>query len=57
MTKLQKLYSSVESLKELGVKLLPELIEETNRVEEGIIMNEVIPTLEKDEQQYQENRA
>lgn len=48
MTKLQKLYSSIESLKELGVKLPPELIEETNRVEEEIIMNEVIPTLEKE---------
>lgn len=48
MTKLQKLYSSIESLKELGVKLPPELIEETNRIEEEIIKNEVIPTLEKE---------
>jgi hypothetical protein len=48
MTKLQKLYSSIESLKELGVKLPSELIEETNRVEEDIIKNEVIPTLAKE---------
>lgn len=48
MTKLQKLYSSIESLKELGVKLPAELIEETNRVEEEIIKKEVIPTLEKE---------
>lgn len=48
MTKLQKLYSSIESLKELGVKLPPELIEETTRVEEEIIRKEVIPALEKE---------
>src|SRR5690606_4705431 len=48
MTKLQKLYSSIESLKELGVKLPAELIEKTNRVEEDIIKNEVIPILAKE---------
>ncbi|OMP29699.1 hypothetical protein [Mangrovimonas sp. DI 80] len=45
MTKLEKLYNSIQSLKELGVQLPDELIEETNRVEEEIIKNEVIPAL------------
>lgn len=45
MTKLEKLYNAIQELKELGVKLPEELIEETNRVEEEIIKNEVIPTL------------
>ncbi|MFW6257238.1 MAG: hypothetical protein ACOC11_00505 [Prolixibacteraceae bacterium] len=47
MTKLEKLYSAIQELKELGVKLPEELIEETNRVEEEIIQNEVIPALSK----------
>jgi hypothetical protein len=45
MTKLEKLYNAIQELKEPGVKLPEELIEETNRVEEEIIKNEVIPTL------------
>ncbi|MFZ5431889.1 MAG: hypothetical protein ACOZDD_16830 [Bacteroidota bacterium] len=45
MTKLEKLYNAIQELKELGVKLPDELIEETNRVEEEIIQKEVIPTL------------
>jgi hypothetical protein len=45
MTKLEKLYNAIQELKELGVKLPDELIEETNRVEEEIIQNEVIPAL------------
>ena len=47
MTKLEQLYSAIENLKELGVQLPDKLIEETNRVEEEIIQNEVIPTLSK----------
>jgi hypothetical protein len=45
MTKLEKLYNAIQELKELGVKLPDELIEETNRVEEEIIQKEVIPAL------------
>ena len=45
MTKLEQLYNSIQSLKELGVKLPEKLIEETNRVEEEIIQKEVIPAL------------
>lgn len=45
MTKLEELYNAIQKLKELGVKLPEKLIEETNRVEEEIIKNEVIPTL------------
>lgn len=47
MTKLEQLYNSIENLKELGVQLPEKLIEETNRVEEEIIQNEVIPALSK----------
>ncbi len=47
MTKLEKLYNSIQSLKELGVQLPNELLDETNRVEEEIIKNDVIPLLEE----------
>ncbi len=45
MTKLEQLYNAIQNLKELGVKLPEELIEETNRVEGEIIQKEVIPAL------------
>lgn len=45
MSKLEKLYNSIANLKELGIKLPKELLEETDRVEEEIIKNEVIPAL------------
>ena len=45
MSKLEKLYNSIAKLKELGIKLPKELLEETDRVEEEIIKNEVIPAL------------
>lgn len=45
MTRLERLYNSIQNLKELGMRLSDELIEETNRVEEEIIQNEVIPTM------------
>lgn len=47
MTKLEKLYNSIESLKELGLKLDAKLLEETSRLEEEIIKNDVIPLLEE----------
>lgn len=45
MTKLEQLYNSIQNLKELGVQLPDKLIEETNRVEEEIIKNDIIPAL------------
>ena len=45
MTKLEQLYSSIQTLKELGLKIEQVLIEETNRVEEEIIKNDIIPAL------------
>ena len=45
MTQLEKLYQSIQNLKELGVQLPPKLIEETSRVEEEIIKNSIIPAL------------
>jgi hypothetical protein len=45
MTQLEKLYQSIQNLKELGVKLPDQLIDETNRVEEEIIKNDIIPAL------------
>ena len=45
MTRIEELYSSIQTLKKLGVKLPEELIEETNRVEEEIIKNDIIPAL------------
>jgi hypothetical protein len=47
MTQLEKLYQSIQNLKELGVKLPEQLIEETDRVEEAIIKNDIIPALAK----------
>lgn len=45
MTKLQQLYNSIKTLKELGADLPDALLEETNRIEEEIIKNEVIPAI------------
>jgi hypothetical protein len=45
MTQLEKLYQSIQNLKELGVQLPDKLIDETNRVEEEIIKNDIIPAL------------
>lgn len=45
MTQLEKLYQSIQNLKELGVQLPDQLIDETNRVEEEIIKNDIIPAL------------
>jgi len=45
MTQLEKLYQSIQNLKELGVELPEKLIEDTNRIEEEIIKNDIIPAL------------
>lgn len=47
MTQLEKLYHAINSLKELGVELPKQLIENTNQVEEEIIKNEVFPALSR----------
>lgn len=47
MTKLEKLYQTINNFKELGFKLSEDVIDETNRVEEEIIQKEVIPALAK----------
>lgn len=43
MTKLEKLYKSIQTLKELGATLPEELIAQTNKLEEEIIKNEILP--------------
>jgi hypothetical protein len=45
MTKLEQLYNAINTLKELGLKLPDDLIEQANQVETEIIEREVIPTL------------
>lgn len=45
MTKLEKLYSSIQTLKELGAKLPEELIAQTDKLEEEIIKNEILPVV------------
>lgn len=45
MTQLEKLYQSIQHLKELGIDLPDKLIEDTNRVEEEIIKKDIIPVL------------
>lgn len=45
MTNLEKLYNSIQTLKELGAKLPDELIAQTDKLEEDIIRNEIIPVL------------
>lgn len=37
MTKLQKLYSTIQNLKELGLELGDDLIKQTNELEQDII--------------------
>ena len=45
MTKLEKLYNSIQTLKELGATLPEELIAQTNKLEEDIIKNEILPVI------------
>ncbi|GAA4340102.1 hypothetical protein [Flaviaesturariibacter amylovorans] len=47
MTKLEQLYNSIQNLKELGVQLPDKLIEETSRIEEEIIREEIIPKVKE----------
>jgi hypothetical protein len=45
MTKIEKLYDSIQTFKEHGLQLPQDLIEKINRVEEEIIKNDIIPAL------------
>ena len=45
MSKLNKLYQAMENLKELGLKINDDLVEEVNKLEEDIIRREILPVL------------
>ncbi len=48
MTKLDKLYSSINNLEELGLELTHEMLLECDKLEEQIIKNEILPALGQD---------
>ena len=48
MTKLEKLYSIIENSREVGVKLNKEVLQQVEELEEGIIVEEILPALGKD---------
>ena len=45
MTKLEQLYQTINSLKDLGLSLSDEIMEEADRLEEELIRGEIIPRL------------
>lgn len=45
MTKLQKLYSTIQNLKELGLELGADLLKQTADLEQAIIKNEILPVI------------
>lgn len=45
MTKLQKLYSTIQNLKELGLELGDDLLKQTSELEQEIIKNEILPVV------------
>ena len=45
MTKLQKLYSTIQNLKELGLELGEDLLKQTADLEQDIIKNEILPVI------------
>lgn len=45
MTKLQKLYSTIQNLKELGLELGEDLLKQTSDLEQEIIKNEILPVI------------
>lgn len=45
MTKLQKLYSTIQSLKELGLELGDDLLKQTSELEQEIIKKEILPVV------------
>lgn len=45
MTKLQKLYSTIQNLKELGLELGNDLLKQTSELEQEIIKKEILPVV------------
>lgn len=45
MTKLEKLYSTIQNLKELGLELGEDLLKQTNELEQEIIKKEILPVI------------
>lgn len=45
MTKLQKLYSTIQNLKELGLELGEDLLKQTSDLEQEIIKKEILPVI------------
>lgn len=45
MTKLQKLYSTIQNLKELGLELGDDLLKQTSELEQDIIKKEILPVI------------
>lgn len=45
MTKLQKLYSTIQNLKELGLELGDDLLKQTSELEQDIIKKEILPVV------------
>lgn len=48
MTKLEKLYSIIENSREVGVKLSKDVLQQVEELEEGIIKEEILPSLAND---------
>lgn len=48
MTKLEKLYTSIKNLEELGLELTPKILLECDKLEEQIIKDEILPALGQD---------
>lgn len=48
MTKLEKLYTSIKNLEDLGLELTPEMLLECDKLEEQIIKDEILPALGQD---------
>ncbi len=48
MTKLEKLYTSIKNLEELGLELTPEMLLECDKLEEQIIKDEILPAIGQD---------
>jgi len=45
MTKLEKLYTSIKNLEDLGLELTPEMLLECDKLEEQIIKDEILPAI------------
>ena len=48
MSKLEKLYSIIENSRDVGVKLPKEVLQQVEELEEGIIKEEILPSLSND---------